>query len=204
MVHLTDAIFGWSGSAARSLEQAAEWADIAIKYERNSGVGYIVKGHLQLLQGQHDEALANSETAIGLRPSCSLTHGILAGVQNYCGDSANAIKHAREALLLARIYPPWTINVLAAAYRDNGKVSLSIPAAQEALRLEPEQTEARVILCSDYVLANLGDDARQIAREIAAADPSFRLSTYAENQPYKHGETLARVMDALRNAGLPD
>lgn len=204
VIHLIDAFFGWSESEDRSLEQAAKWAEIAIKYEKNNGLGHTVIGHLKLLQGKHDEALASCETATEIRPSCNLAHGILAGVQNYCGDSPSAIKHAREALLIERIYPPWLINILATAYRDSGKVRLSIPAAREALRLDPQQTEARVILCSDYSLEDLRDDARQIAQEIIAADPKFRLSTYAERQPYKYGETLNRIVDVLRDAGLPE
>jgi TolB-like protein len=204
MVHLIDAMFGWSESEARSLEQAAKWAEIAIKYEENNGIGHVVLGYLSLLQRKHDEALASCELAIGIRPSCSLAHGILASVRNYCGDSLNAIKNVREALLLERIYPPWMINILATAYRDSGKVQLSIPAAREALRLDSQQTEARVILCSDYNLENARDNARQVAQEIIATEPAFRLSAYAEKQPYKYSETLNRVIDGLRDAGLPD
>jgi TolB-like protein len=204
MVHLIDAMFGWSESEARSLEQSAKWAEIAVRYEENNGIGHVVLGYLSLLNRKHDEALASCERAIGIRPSCSLAHGILASVRNYCGDSSNAIKNVREALLLERIYPPWMINILAAAYRDSGKVRLSIPAAREALRLDSQQTEARVILCSDYNLENARDDARQIAQEIIGAEPTFRLSTYAAKQPYKYGETLDRVINVLRDAGLPD
>ena len=204
LIHLTDAKFGWSQSEERSLEEAAKWAEIAIKYDRINGLGHIVTGHLQLLQGKYDEALANCEIALRTRPSCSLTHAVLADVRNYCGDSLSAIRNAREALLLERTYPPWLINVLATVYRDSGKVRLSIPAAKEALRIDPRQTEARIILCSDYSLDDSRDEARQIAQEIIAADPMFRLSTYAEKKPYKYGETLERLIDVLRDAGLPE
>lgn len=203
LIHLVDAIFGWSESESRSLEQAAKWAEIATKYEQNNGIGHFVIGHLKLLQGQHDEALSHCEAALSIRPSCSFTHGILAAVQNFCGDSSNAIKHSREALLLERIYPPWMVNILATAYRDDGKVRLSIPAAREALRLDPQQTEARVILCSDYNLDNARDEARQIAREILAADPTFKVSAYVEKKPYKYAETIEGIVQVLRDAGLP-
>jgi adenylate cyclase len=204
VVHLIDAMFGWSQSEERSLEEAAKWADIAVGYERTNGLGHIVTGHLQLLKGMHDEALANCEIAIGFRPNCALTHGILAEVRNYCGDSVNAIKSAREALLLERNYPPWLINVLATVYRDSGKVRLSIPAAREALRVDPQQTEARIILCSGYSLDDSHGEARQIAQEIIAADPTFSLSRYADKKPYKYRGTLEQIVNVLRDAGLPD
>lgn len=204
VVHLIDAMFGWSPSEEHSLAEATKWADIAIGYDTTNGLGHIAAGYLQLLQGQHDEALANCETALGFRPNCALTHGILAEVRNYCGDSAGAIKSAREALLLERNYPPWLINVLATVYRDSGKVALSIPAAREALRVDPRQVEARIILCSDYRLNGSHSEAGKIAEEIIAADPIFSLSTYARKKPYKFRKTLERIVDVLRDAGLPD
>lgn len=114
------------------------------------------------------------------------------------------MKNARETLELERIYPPWLVNVLAAAYRDGGKVGLSIPAAKEATRLEPQQTDARVILCSDYTLSGARNEAQQMAREIIGIEPGFRLSTYAASQPYRDTATLDHLINSLRQAGLPD
>lgn len=96
------------------------------------------------------------------------------------------------------------INVLATVYRDSGKVALSIPAAREALRVDPRQVEARIILCSDYRLNGSHSEAGKIAEEIIAADPMFSLSTYARKKPYKFRKTLERIVDVLRDAGLPD
>ena len=123
---------------------------------------------------------------------------------NYCGDAGAAVKCVKEALRLERVYPAWLINVLAAAYRDSGEVELSIPAAKESVRLDPQTNDARLILCSDYNFAADHDQARGIADEIIANDPTFRLSTYAKSQPYKNPMPLERVIEALREAGLPD
>jgi class 3 adenylate cyclase len=202
--HWWDAFFGWSDDPARSFEQAAEWANKAIQYEENNGLGYAILGHLQLLEGRHDEALENCRMATEIRASCPLAFGLLASVQNYYGDPQEAVKNVKDALQMERIYPPWLVNVLAAAYRDGGKVDLSIPAAREAARLDPQQTEARVILCSDYELNNAHDEARRMAGEIIAIDPSFRLSSYAESQPYRDAATRERLIESLRAAGLPE
>ena len=204
VTHWWDAFFGWSDNPARSFEQAAEWANKAIQYEENNGLGYAILGHLQLLEGKHDEALENCRIATDIRSSCPLAFGLLASVQNYHGDPQEAVKNVKDALQMERIYPPWLVNVLAMAYRDGGKVNLSIPAALEAARLDPEQTEARIILCSAYELNNAHDEARRIAGEIVEIDPSFRLSSYAEIQPYRNPATRERLIETLRAAGLPD
>ncbi len=204
LTHWLDVFFGWTGPDARSAERATEWAEKTIQYEDNNGFGHIVLGHLQLFEGRHDEALENCRIATALRSSCPFAHGLLASAQNFFGDPHGAVENAREALQIERIYPPWIINVLAAAYRDDGKVNLSIPAAREAVRLDPRQTEARIILCSDYELKNAHDEARRLAGEIVEIDPSFRLSSYAEIQPYKNPATREHLIETLRAAGLPE
>ncbi len=123
---------------------------------------------------------------------------------NYCGDAEAAVKSVREALQLEKVYPAWLIDILAAAYRDCGEVELSIPAAKESLRLNPQNNDARLILCSDYNLMADHDQARRVADEIIASDPSFRLSAYAKSQPYRNPAVLDRLITTLRETGLPD
>jgi hypothetical protein len=96
------------------------------------------------------------------------------------------------------------VNVLATTYRDSGNVGLSISAGKEAIRLSPKQTEAQVTVCSDYELQNQRDQARRTAGEVVAIDPSFRLSAYSRTQPYRDMVTLDRLIEVLRDAGLPD
>jgi class 3 adenylate cyclase/tetratricopeptide (TPR) repeat protein len=203
VTHWLDAFFDWTDSSAGSIELAATWAQKAMQYEDNNGIGHAVFGHLQLLEGNYDEALENCSTGVKLRSSCPLAHGLLGLVLNYCGDAGAAVKSVREALQLEKVYPTWLIDVLAAAYRDSGNIELSIPAAKESLRLNPQNNEARLILCSDYQLVADHDQARRLAGEIMAIDPEFHVSTYAKSQPYRNPATLRRLMATLCEAGLP-
>jgi class 3 adenylate cyclase/lipopolysaccharide biosynthesis regulator YciM len=202
--HYFDAVFGWTDSPEESYDQAAKWAKIAMQYEDNNGIGHAIFGYLQYLKGNHDEALAICAKGVELRSSCPLAHGILGLVRNYYGDARAAVKDLRQALQLERVYPTWLIDVLATAYRDCGEVELSISAAKESVRLDPEKNDARLILCSDYQLSADHDQAQRIAEEIINSDPKFRLSTYAERQPYKNQAPLQRVIESLRATGLPE
>ncbi len=199
-----DAFFGWEEPSAGSIGQAAKWAEIAMQYEDNNGIGHAVYGYIQLLDGKYDEALAICSEGVELRTSCPVAHGLLGLVLNYSGDAEAAVKSIKEALQLEKIYPSWLIDILASAYRDSGKIELSIPVAQESVRLDPQNIDARLILCSDYNLAADHKQAQSIAEEIIASDPEFRLATYASSQPYKNSAPLDRVIGALRKAGLPD
>lgn len=204
ITHWLDLFFGWSDSPEKSKELAAKWAKIAIQYKENNGMGHAVLGHLQLLDGNHDAALATCSEGVELRTSCPLAHGLLGLVQNYCGDARAAVSHLREALLLEKIYPAWLINFLATAYRDCGEIDLSIAAAKEAQRLKPEIIDSQLILCSDYQLGDDHEQARNTAEKIIANNPSFSLNNYASTQPYKDPAPLSRVIEALREAGLPE
>jgi len=203
VTHWMDAFFDWTDPAAGSMEQAATWAKKAMQYEDNNGIGHAVFGHLLLLDGKYDEALATCSTGAKLRSSCPLAHGLLGLVLNYCGDAKGAVKSVKEALQLEKVYPIWLIDILAAAYRDCGEVELSIPSAKESLRLNPQNNDARLILCSDYELTADHGRARRVADDIIASDPAFRLSDYAKSQPYKNPAVLDRLMNVLREAGLP-
>jgi class 3 adenylate cyclase/tetratricopeptide (TPR) repeat protein len=204
VTHWMDAFFDWTDPAAASMEQAATWAKRAMQYDDNNGIGHAVFGHLQLLEGEYDEALAMCSAGAKLRSSCPLAHGLLGLVLNYCGDAKSAVKSVKEALKLEKDYPSWLIDILAVAYRDCGEVELSIPAAKESLRLNPKNNDARLILCSDYKLTADHDRARRVADEIIASEPAFRLSDYARSQPYRNPAARDRLIRVLREAGLPD
>ena len=204
VTHWLDAFFNWTDNPDESIRQAAEWAKKAMQYDDNNGIGHAVYGHLQLLDGQYDEALTACSKGVELRASCPVAHGLMGLVLNYCGDARMAVKSLREALQLEKIYPAWMINVLAVAYRDCGEVELSISAAKESMRLNPQKDDAQLILCSNYKLAADHEQARSTADNIIASNPTFRLADYAKRQPYKHPAPLNRVIDALREAGLPE
>ena len=104
----------------------------------------------------------------------------------------------------ARLYPPWMATVLSASYRDNGQIEPSISVANECLRIDSENLDGHILLCTDYVLSSSVDDARKVAQEILRIQSSFSISAYVETQPYKDSETLKDVVGTLREAGLPE
>ncbi len=205
VTHWFDATRGWADSPAASMRQAREWAEKSIEpEEENNGLGHVILGSIRLREGRHEEGLALCRKGVAFRANCPLTLGQLAYAQLHCGDAHGAVKSAREALTVRMVYPPMLVNVLATAYRDCGEVDLSIPAAREAVRLDPQHTDAFVTLCSDYVLAGLDDEAHRIAGQIIEIDPEFRISSYANDLPYRDATKLASIVETLRSAGLPE
>lgn len=197
-----DAMRSWSNDPVQSIGRAAIQAEKAIELGDPDGFRHVVLGFVRLFQGQHDEALALSGEAMSVRISCPLARAVHSNMLHSNGQHDQAIENVKTAVKHVRIYPPWMANVLSASYRDSGQIAPSISVANESLRLDPEDLDAHVLLCTDYSLSNSVEDARRLAQEILRIKPSFSISAYVEKQPYKDSKTLEGIAGALREAGL--
>jgi adenylate cyclase len=195
---------GWTDDPRKARLLAGEWAERAIKFEDTDGQAHTVLGNVRLLQGRHDEAVKIARDAIEIRPGCNNANAFLANVLLHCGDPDAAVVHARRAIRLMPIYPPWFVEILAAAYRDSGKTDFSLIAAREILRISPSTVSGRLILVSSLVRSGWVADARRLAREILTLDNEFSLARYRDAIPYRDRSIPTRLVEELRQAGLPD
>jgi adenylate cyclase len=195
---------GWTENPEQSRKMAAKWAEKAMEYKENNGLGHMVMGSIRLHERKYDEARALCETSLQYRANCPAALGQEAAIQLYCGDPQRAVKSARESLAVRHVYQPLIVNLLANAYRDSGDIELSIAAAQEAAELERAHADGLVTLCIDHVFAGDKERAKRFAAEIIEIDPSFTVKSYAAKHPYRDDSTLKRLTEALRSAGLPE
>jgi len=204
LTYWLDLARGWTAEREETMKLAAQWAEKATQYADNDGLGHVVLGFVRLHEGRFDEALALCESSLQFRSNCPAALGQTAAVQIYCGDARRAVRSARESLAVRTICPPVTVNLLATAYRDSGEMDLSIAAAEEAVKLDGNHTDALATLCSDYVFTGNAEEAKQVAKRILSVNPDFRIGDYARKHPYKDPSQLDRIVEALQTAGLPD
>lgn len=202
--HWFDAFRRWSGDPRRSFALAGEWAGKAIAMEDADGQAHTVMGHVHLLDRKYDEALAVAREAVVIRPNCTNANGFYANVLHFCGDQAGAIEHIKRAMRFSPVYPPFFAGILATAYRADGQRAAAIVVAQEVLRLNPGDIQARLVLAACYVVDGWEAGARAVADEIRQIDPGFSLSRFAEAQPYRHPALMETWVAELRDAGLPE
>lgn len=205
VLHYMAALQNWVPSPAEAFAEAERWARLGVEEEAgNNGLAHAVLGAFRLDARDHDESLALCRTAVGYRSNCPFALGQLGRVETYCGDPVSGIKHTREAMAVRIAHPPSLVDGLAIAYRDRGSVDLSIPAAREAIRIDPGFLDAQVTLCSDLALEGDSDGARTAAAEILAAAPAFTIAGFMSRQPYRAPEIPDRLRGALAAAGLPN
>jgi adenylate cyclase len=195
---------GWAADPVHAREQAGVWAERAAAMEDTDGQAHTVLGNVRLLQRRFDEALAIASEAITIRPGCTNANGFLANVLLYCGEPQKAISHARRAIRYMPVYPPWFVEILAAAYRDAGLLDLAIIAAREVARIAPSAIQGRLVLTSALVRSNWLADARRVVSDSRMLDANLSLTRWAASQPYRNTGVLADIIDDLRKSGVPD
>ena len=202
--HWWDAFRGWSDSPSRSLELAGEWAAKAMTMEDADGQAHAVMAHVLLLRREHDKALEVAQQAVSIRPQCVNANGHLGNILYYCGKPAEAIEHVKRAIRNMPVYSPWFVDILAASYKEDGRLDNATAAAREALRLKPDDLDARFVLIGAYQSVGRNARACEIAQEVLAIDPNFSLAEWSPRQPYRESATLERIVESLRTAGLPE
>lgn len=186
-----------------SIKRAREYAEKSVLLGDRNGFGHTVLASLRLYERRHEDALGLAKIAVTRRVSCPLANAVYGDVLRYRGEPGRAIKEAKKAIRLSRIFAPWMANVLAASYRDSGEFTPSEFAARESLRLDPENLDGHVILCTNYVLSKSLEQAREVGQEILQIDPNFSVQRYIEMQPYQDEAVTKNIETALIKAGLP-
>lgn len=202
--HWMEVLTRWTDDRQRSLEQAVVWAKKALEYSGTNGLAHIVLQYDHLLRRRFDAALAAGRAAVGLRPSCPVANAMLAKTLLYCGRPDEALSRMKRAIRMSPVYPPWFLDVLAAAYRDSADLESAISVARRAIEMDANNVEARHVLCSALDRAQTPERATAVSREIREIDPEFSLAKYAEGQPYRDQKVLRELVDELRVAGVQE
>ena len=202
--HLTDFQTGWATSRDASLRRSVELAQKALQLDPDYPDTYILLGAIYLFLRQHEAALVAVRKALELSPNHSLAKANLGMTLTYAGEPEAAITALKEAMRLSPLYPDWFLGELGRAYFQTGRHEEAIEVLTERLRQNPDSGEALVLLATAASAAGRPEQARQALAEFLEPRPSYTLAQYADGEFYKDPEDLQRVLDALRDAGLPE
>ncbi len=196
LTHWIDYMRRWSTDQGESKRLAKRWAESAATLPDVDGQAHTVLAHVRLLDREFDAALEAGRQAVTIRPGCANANGFFGNVLHYCGEQHLAIDHVRKGIRRQPIYPPFFAGVLATSYFASGQPESAAAAAKEALRLNPRDLQARLVLASAAQRTGGRELARAFAREILRLEPGFSIDAYCDGQPYRHPETT----EAIRNA----
>jgi TolB-like protein/Tfp pilus assembly protein PilF len=202
MTHLNDVYFRSSKSPEQSLDRAFQLAQKALSMDDSFSRAHVLLGWIYLQRRQHEKAIAEMEQALALEPNSAGSHAHLSRILTYAGRPGEAIALSKKALRLSPIPRTYHLHGLGSAYMDTGQYEEAIVACRKAIKIEPKNQWAHVILASAYSLAGRETEARAEAEEILRINPRFSLANFAKILAYKNQADTERFVEALRKAGL--
>ncbi len=201
--HWEDAHWGWADSREISLEQAFEAVRTALDLEEDNPDAFALLGSIHMLRGEHDQALAMTEKAVGLAPNHADNTALLAMVLSDSGRPQEAIPRIKRAMRLSPIFPPWYLVILGKGYRLMEQYDSAISAYEEAVKREPESILARIWLAYVLIEAAFLEKAKSVAEDILSIEPTFSVADWMRESNYTPAER-ERLLKSFRKAGLPD
>jgi TolB-like protein/class 3 adenylate cyclase/Flp pilus assembly protein TadD len=191
------------GPVAR--KTAYETAGRALELDAQAPLPYAVLAVLQVVDRRYEEALASARRAVALGPGTAAAHAALALVLTFAGDHAEAVAAVERSLRLDPNPPTGDQFTAALAFTLHGDHARAIELLERGRLLAPMADEIHLGLAVAYAHAGRLEDARAaVANVLLHLSPN--LSVEYERLIYAHfrdDQDLALVLDALREAGLP-
>jgi len=191
-----------SKSPAESIKRAIELSQKAISLHDSFAFAHAALGYWLTMARQYDKALAEGERALALEPgSADIIHNY-AAILSYAGRREEAIPLFREALRLNPMPPNSYYRHFGMTLREAGHYEEAIAMHKKAIEKEPNDLIAHVGLTAHYSYAGRMDEARAAAREVLRINPNFSADKFGKVMPNKDPAVTARLVEALKRAGL--
>ena len=197
-----DAWLGTSKSPKQSIAKAMELFQKALVLDDTFAEAHGRLGFLYSMTGQYDKSIDEAEKAVALNPNSATAHFYLGKVLTFAGRYEESIPEYQIAIRLNPIPSsafPWSLGL---SYAYMGQYEEAITWCEKAVRQEPNDLLARIMMTAVYSLSGRDEEARAEAAEVLRIQPKFSLEKYAKRVTYKNEETKERYITALRNAGL--
>ena len=202
--HVEAYINRWSETPDDSLKLADELARRATALDETEPLAHFSLGSVQLWMNRHDQAIAEAETAIALDPNFAMGLLLLGLISNYAGKPEQALEALNKAMRLDPHYPAICLHFVAHAYFYLGRYDDAIAALKRRLIRQPESDISRVLLAAAYGHLGRAEEARAEWAEAMRVNPEYSLEHKKKILPYKDPADFDRIVDGLRQAGLPE
>ena len=152
-----------------------------------------------------DSALAAIDRALQLDANSAQAWNASGWVRWNCGDGRTAIEHFERAKRLSPLDPQAPIFSTGIAWANfiEGRYEEAAKGADVMVRERHHPTALRCKVASLGLLGR-ADEAREAVRELLATQPFATVSKLKTLMPMRRPEDMARYLDGLRKAGVPE
>jgi len=195
---------GLSKNPRETLKRTIELHKKALELDGSLAIAHAALGYWLMYVRQHDKAVAEGERALILEPSSADIVHLYATILTYAGRRKEAIPFFEEALRLNPKPPTLYLRHYGVALRDSGLYKEANAQAERALKNEPDDLIAWVLLVSSLSLSGREEEARAAAKEVMRINPKFSVARIQKVTPHRDRAVAKRFGDGLRKAGLPE
>ncbi len=202
--------FKWN-NVSDSLSTALADAERAVQLDPNLAASHSYLGWMLMWGGNHGEALAEHETALSLDPNFAEGYVWYASTLIYSGYPERSVEPMSRALQLDPHYPPIFLINYGNFLINYGNMYLQMGLYDEAERqldivrkMAPDFPITYIFLAATRTAAGDSAGAQQAGVEIRKRIPGATVSGLGQQFPYANPKHMARLVEGLREAGLPD
>lgn len=197
--------------SAPARKRAYEKASLALKFDPDLSSPYAILGIMQVVDRRYEEAITSAERAVALSPGDAAAQIALGYVQLFAGNHAEAGAAVEAALRLDPNLSPIDREVAGLVFLLKGDTVGAVETLERTRDDAPEVSEFRIVLAAAYARANRLPDARDALAgglQLLAGTESFNQRSLSDWRlalaHFRNADDLALIIDALREAGLPE
>jgi tetratricopeptide (TPR) repeat protein len=195
--------FVLAGTVARQKLYGAAGRALALNPELPRARAVLAEA--QSVDGEHEAAIESARRAVEFGPSDAEAHAALAGVLAYAGRPVEAVEAAETALRLNPKPPTAVLLTASLVWFLNERYDRAIEALKQAQSLAPGLNEPVEFLAMTYGQAGRIEQGKHEIEVLLQRIPSLNVQFYrVAYAHHRRPEDLARRLDGLRKAGLPE
>jgi TolB-like protein/class 3 adenylate cyclase len=198
---------GWVADREAEVAETARLARQAAQLGKYDAVALGTAGiAFAFMVGDLDQGKVLTDRALALNPNSAWAWLYSGWIRVWLGEPEAAIESVSRALRLNPTDPhSWSMySALAHAHFFAGRDTDALSWAEMAVREKPDFLVPHYIVAASNALAGQLADAKRAMGRLRQLDPSLRMSDVQILFPLKRPEDLARWMEGLRLAGLPE
>ena len=199
--------FSWTGDHQQEALAAERLARRAVGLGTDDATVLCAAGFVLAVSAHDfDMGVALVERAYLLNPNLGTMWFFSGWARLVNGETDVAIEHFSRVVRQSPFDPLiWAVHAGTAwAHFFAGHYNEAMFAAERCLRVRPNFRPAVFLVAAASALAGAPDRAQETVARIRERNPAACISGFTEQMPFRRSEQLARLIEGLREAGLPE
>ena len=203
--HVMEAALRWVPDMPEAYERGYAAAARAVQLDPDSAWGNAALGFADIWGSRNpSRGLLAMERAVALSPNNAAFRGWYSQGLCFVGRSEEGLAEIELALRLNPHHPPIYRHFRARVLFTLGRSDDALDEIERVVTAMPSNTNGHLIAAACYAESGRAEDARAAVDAARAISPGIGLANIHYSTPYQRPEDMARYLDLLARAGLPE